>query len=95
MDNWKPASKDEVLSILKKQCLSLSSKEREFLDTYRIDPRPVEIDSFGTAEQVFVIAELPDGRCIYYEDVEDGFEVASLNNSGQIPERGANLRSHM
>ena len=89
MEDWRPASESEVLRILEMQIAELPSDQRRRFGELRVSLRRVPIAGSDPPEFVFVVAEVGD-RVIYYEDVEEGFEVSSINDNGEIPERGCN-----
>jgi hypothetical protein len=56
---------------------------------YRIEPFSAPIVRYGQLESVVVVARNGD-HVIYYEDVEDGFNVSPLSPDGQILEHWCN-----
>jgi hypothetical protein len=83
---WQPASKNEVEELLRQEIARLHPLHRERFQSMRVPLRQAPIaDSAG--ESAFIVAEL-EGQVIYYEDVEEGFELIALNGRGEIPSRG-------
>ncbi|HEX2827225.1 MAG TPA: hypothetical protein VHP37_12830 [Burkholderiales bacterium] len=67
---------------------SLSVAERARFEPLRITPRQVPVTG-SPSEYVYVVAEY-QGKVLYWSDVEDGWELQSLNSTGGITERGSN-----
>ncbi len=57
--------------------------------SYRVPFYSVAFQRDRALEQVLVVAELPSGL-LYYEDVEDGFEVGRLDADGILHDHGCN-----
>lgn len=86
MNDWTPASKAEVESLLEKAIAGLMASHRTRFEAIKVAPRPVPVlDSPG--EYVYVVAE-HEGKMIYYSDVEDGWELIEPNEAGGIDFRG-------
>ena len=54
---------------------------------YRVQPRLTPIVRLGKRESVVVVAQRGN-EAIYWEDVEEGFEVSPVDSSGQILDPG-------
>ncbi|WP_312684644.1 hypothetical protein [Stenotrophomonas chelatiphaga] len=52
----------------------------------RVPFHPVPLRRFGTVEAALVVAHLSDGF-LYFDDVEEGFEVGVAGEDGILPER--------
>ncbi|MDH0863375.1 hypothetical protein [Mitsuaria sp. GD03876] len=63
--------------------------QRDAFSRYRVPFYEVPIRRGDALERVHVVAHLPLGL-LYYEDVEEGFEVSTLAADGAIAEPGAN-----
>jgi len=84
-----PITQVELEALLKKEVERCTPSQQQFFETHRVPLYLVPIHRFGTVEQVFVVAEIKEG-ILYYEDVEEGFEMAQLGPDGAIPEQGCN-----
>jgi len=69
------------------QSLGCSLAQQIAFASYRVPFYPVPFQRSSTLEQVFVVAELPSGL-LYYEDVEEGFEVGVLDANGILQDHG-------
>ena len=88
METWQPATRDEVETLLNKGVAALHPLHRAHFERMRVAPRRVPVTSVP-GEYVYVVAEF-EGKVLYYADVEDGWELAALNEAGGITERGCN-----
>ena len=87
--SWEPITKDELEKEIEAQCSQLSQAELSYFRNIRVPLRPVKIDRWGKLEEVFIIAET-GGLIVFYEDIEEGFEITKLNQKNAISEYGAN-----
>jgi hypothetical protein len=86
---WKPADVDELRSLVAAQLNECSEDQRHLFERHRVEFYPVPICRMGSTEQVLVIAEFGN-RVLYYEDIEEGFELAALDPQGAVPFQGCN-----
>lgn len=87
--SWKPITKEELERELETQCNDLSPEEMGFFSSIKVPLESVEIDRNGRLENVYVVAR-QEQSVVFYEDVEEGFEISKLNSQGVIDEYGAN-----
>ena len=85
---WKPITKKELEKIICDQCLELNSEELIYFREIQVPFRKSRISRSGKIEEVFIVAELAD-KVVFYEDIEEGFEISTLNEEGIIREYGA------
>src|SRR5258708_6955014 len=82
----RPAAIAEVKKILE---LDLAKCDEQQLATYRrysVEPHFAPLVRFGKIDKVVVVAE-KSGHAIYWEDVEEGFNISPLGQDGTILER--------
>lgn len=87
MQTWQPASKDEVEKILEQQLKKCSDEQKTYFETIRVDLYPVKIFRYGPVEEVYVVAE-KNSDVIYFEDVEDGFNISTINDKNELLKNG-------
>lgn len=87
MENWSPATADEVASIVERQLQGCPANLATLFASIRTPLRAVPIERFGGIESVFVVAE-HKGVAVYYEDVEEGFNLSPLAADGSIARPG-------
>jgi hypothetical protein len=87
--SWRPASAAEVLEILTEELAACTDSERQFFERIRIVPLQHQpIARRQGIEHVFVVAAWA-GWIVFWEDVEEGFEVTRVDSDGVIREYGA------
>lgn len=84
---WLPATVDEVGKLVERELRACTPEMAALFAMIRVPIRAVSIMRSGAIEHVFVIAE-QDGVVVYYEDVEDGFNVSRLAADGSIATPG-------
>lgn len=84
---WRPISKEELEDLINEQLSECTPEMKRVFATCRTPLRRVPIERGGVVEEVFVVATLPNGA-MYYDDVEEGFEVSPLRPDGGIATPG-------
>lgn len=84
-----PISQTELEALLIEQLQRCSPEQRKLFEIHRVQPYQVPIHRFGNTESVFAVAQFSEGL-LYYEDIEEGFELAALGEDGAIQEPGCN-----
>lgn len=87
--DWKPATTAEVKQILEQDLAACDSEQKAVFDRYAVEPYTAPIIRYGQLESVIVVARRND-EVIYWEDVEEGFNVSSVDESGTILEHWCN-----
>ena len=87
MDTWQPVTNAELAALVAAQLADCSVEQRQFFERIKVAPRLVPIDRDGNVAHVFVVAEVRD-LALYYEDVEEGFNISALGRSGEIATPG-------
>jgi hypothetical protein len=86
--NWESITKDELLEAIRQQCLELNAEELSFFNEIYVPLEKARILRYGNIEEVFIVAKLGE-LIVFFEDVEEGFEISELNDEGVITEYGA------
>jgi len=86
---WKPATIDEVKDILRADLKRCNPKQIEIFQQYSVEPYFAPIVRYGKEENVVVVAQKSD-EVIYWEDVEEGFNISLAGPGGRIVEHWCN-----
>ena len=86
---WKPATIDEVREIVERDLTTCDGEQLSAFRQYAIEPFYANIRRYGHAERVVVVARNHDD-VIYWEDVEEGFNLSPLAPDGEILEHSCN-----
>lgn len=86
---WQPISLTELQELVAKELQCCTRNQKEAFARFRIPFYQVPIHRFGNIERVWVVAKLPAGL-LYYEDVEEGFELGGLDEDGALQDHGCN-----
>ena len=84
---WRSTSKEELDDLITEQLSECTPEMRRVFASCRTPLRRVPIERGRGIEEVFVVAMLPNGA-LYYDDVEEGFEVSPLLPDGRIATPG-------
>jgi len=80
---WEPILKGELEKEIENQFSVFGSEELSFFNSIKIPFEVYQIDREGTLEHVFVIAKYKN-MVMFYEDVEEGFEMTIPDKDGVI-----------
>jgi hypothetical protein len=86
---WKPASLDDVRNILKADLGKCTPQQAVIFGQYSVEPHFSPIVRYGEAGYVVVVAQKSD-EVIYWEDVEEGFNISPLRPDGGVLEHWCN-----
>lgn len=85
----KPATVEEVMRIVQRDMARFDAKQRAVFRRYKVDPHSASIVRYGNPETVVVVAQR-DNEVIYWEDVEEGFNLSRISDKGLILEHWCN-----
>ena len=86
---WEPITRDDLDAVVAAQLARGTPDQQAAFSAQRVPFYTVPLHRLGAVEPVWVVAHLADGW-LYYEDVEEGFEVGVPGADGALPERGCN-----
>jgi hypothetical protein len=86
---WKPANIATVKKIVQDDLAECDDEQVSAFELYAVQPYLAPIIRYGKAESVIVVARMRD-EVIYWEDVEEGFNVSPIAPDGRIPEHSCN-----
>jgi hypothetical protein len=87
MSDWKSISAAELRAVIAQDLSACSPEIHQWFEAHRIPLRPASIRRSGVLESVFVVAQ-QGSSILYYEDVEEGFNISSLTVDGEIAKPG-------
>lgn len=87
MDTWQPISAEELEALVVRQLSECSVEQKQFFEQCKVAPYLAKIERSGTVETVFVVARTGN-IALYYEDVEEGFNISELHPDGSISNPG-------
>ena len=83
MNKWRPISKSELEELIEAQLRECNSEQKVVFEKYRVPLHKARILRSGNAEEVFVVAK-NGSEVMYYEDIEQGFNLSPISDSGEI-----------
>jgi hypothetical protein len=86
---WKPATIEEVKEILRTNLETCNAEQVEAFQQYSVEPFLATIVRYGKEESVVVVAK-KSNEVIYWEDVEEGFNISAVGPTGRILEHWCN-----
>jgi len=86
---WHPATVDEVKKIVQDDLAECDEEQTLAYKEYAVEPYVAPILRYGQIENAVVVARRGD-EVIYWEDVEEGFNLSPVSPDGQILEHWSN-----
>lgn len=81
--DWKPATINEVKAIVREDLGKCSAAQAEVFRRFAVEPYRAPLLRYGKLEAVVIVAR----NCLevmYWEDVEEGFNVSRISSQGEI-----------
>jgi hypothetical protein len=89
MQGWQPATVDEVRQIVNQDLKACDAEQLAAFQKYSVQLDVAPIVRYGKRECVIVVARKAN-EVIYWEDVEEGFNLSPVDAEGQILEHWCN-----
>jgi hypothetical protein len=89
VNKWKPIDLSDLERLVDKELSSCNPDQRLFFRRHRVAFYHVPINRMGKIESVYVVAHFGND-VLYYEDIEEGFELGRLDAEGRILSQGCN-----
>jgi hypothetical protein len=78
-----------VNQIVQKDLAACDAEQKAAFDRYSVEPHSVHIFRYGRIETVVVVAR-KGNEAVYWEDVEEGFNMSPVDDQGTIVEHRCN-----
>lgn len=86
MPDWKPLSEDRLGAMIEEAELDMGRGCKRFWDYIKITPRKWRLSPWGDEGGGFWVVAVIGGICLYYNDIEDGFNRSPYKLFGHIDE---------
>jgi len=81
---WQPLSQEKLVDMIDNAEWMMESPVRAFWDRIKITPEKWQLPSMGDEGGGFWVVALVGQECLYYNDIEGGFNRSPYDKSGQI-----------
>jgi len=81
---WQPLSQEELLDMIDGAELMMEPLVRAFWNRIKITPEKRQLSPWGDLGGGFWVVALVGRECIYYNDIEDGFNSSPYDKMGRI-----------
>jgi hypothetical protein len=82
---WSPLSRDELQSTLRRELAECSDEQRAYFDGVAFEPAKWSQSPYGDEGGGFWAVAADDNRVLWFNDIEDGFNVSTYTDWGTIP----------
>jgi hypothetical protein len=83
--DWRPLTRDELHSVLERELPGCSDEQRDYFKTVAFEPMKWRQSPYGDEGGGFWAIAADNHRVLWYNDIEDGFNVSSFTEWGTIP----------
>ena len=85
---WHPISKDELLALVADPEVAGNAELRRFWELIRIAPERWSLSPWGDEGGGFWVVAVLGSECVYFNDIEEGFNLSPYQAFGVIGEYG-------
>lgn len=89
-DQWKPLSEIQLWDLMNDGEAKLSALQANFFEKIRILPEKWKLDSWGNLGGGFWVIGFIGRTVLWYNDIEDGFNISGYSKYGVINEYWCN-----
>ena len=86
---WQPATIDDVKAIVRKDLGKCNAAQIEAFLRFAVEPYTAQLLRYGKPENAVVIAR-KDAEAMYWEDVEEGFNISRVGSDGSLLDHRCN-----
>ena len=83
--HWTPLSREELQGTIERGLAECSDEQRAYFRTVAFEPAKWEQSPYGDEGGGFWAVAAEDDRVLWYNDIEDGFNVSTFAAWGTIP----------
>ena len=84
--SWRPIAEAELRDLLVRELAECADAQREFFARVRIDPAKWAQSPWGDLGGGFWAVAVHESRVLWFNDIEDGFNVSSFTEHGRLPD---------
>ncbi len=83
--NWKPISRESLGRLIAKDLVDTIAEDRDLFSRVAIEPVKWQLSPWGDLGGGFWVVAVMEDRVLWYNDIEDGFNVSRFVTLGTIP----------
>ena len=84
---WRAITLDEMQALIADELARCSTEDFDLFQKIKIEPKKIRFDRGAFAEDAFIVAQIGK-KIIFFDDIEDGFEVGTPDDDGVLRFRG-------
>lgn len=89
MEPWTPIELDELNSLIKEGSSKMSDIQKQIWELILIEPEKWSEEEFGKEGGGFWVVAIAGKKVIWYNDIEEGFNISSYSQYSQLDAYGA------
>ena len=83
-NEWKPATKEEILEEITLMESSIDAAETMFWNLIKVEPSKWQLSPWGDEGDGFWVVAIAGNSAIYYNDIEEGYNVSEFKEYGNL-----------
>ncbi|HNB22958.1 MAG TPA: hypothetical protein PKZ32_11085 [Candidatus Melainabacteria bacterium] len=87
---WKPLGRVELEDIIAVAECAMGQSTKLFWDRIKIPPAKWQLSPWGDEGEGFWVVALVGSHCVYFNDIEEGFNISQYKEFGQIQDYRCN-----
>ena len=86
MHKWTPITLQELQKLIKSEVSKMTSEQLKIWKEISVSPEKWEEKDYGREGGGFWVVAITEGEIIWYNDIEDGFNISKSSANGKIEE---------
>jgi hypothetical protein len=83
--DWEPISQESLEELIADELADATPEDRELFERTAVTPTKWQLSPWGDSGGGFWVIAVMDDRVLWYNDIEDGFNVSRFTVPGTIP----------
>lgn len=88
-ENWTPIEFDEILNLIKQGISKMTLEQQELWNQISMNPIKWIEQDYGKEGNGFWVVACTKNKVVWFNDIEDGFNISNYSIKGKIDEYGA------
>src|SRR5262245_49419194 len=85
--DWEPISREALDELIDRDLGAATAEDRAFFASVAVPPSKWQLSPWGDRGGGFWVVAVLEERALWYNDIEDGFNVSNFVSHGTIPSR--------
>ncbi len=85
-NKWKPTSEEEIYNEISEMEFAFNKAEKRLWELIKVKPKKWQLSPWGDQGGGFWVIAIAGDSAIYYNDIEDGYNISTYSQLGKLEE---------